>query len=390
MKRFRMAIGLMCVAAFVLGSGTAFGAVNITALGDNQSSTLYGRGWGSDDTRADSQSSSSAGTNLIGLTKTDQPEATDGPGTAAMDAEIDFYISFGAAPGTVPTGTWAGAVKFSEGVGAGKAQMSHRKDDATGWFTGSDMINNFSAYYNWYRETSTGAPAAAFKLGFKTSEFGGCGNSSRTGEDVWDKIIVYEPYQNGHSPQNTAYVDTWVTETMDWDNGNFWCFDRATLTSSQGNPQPFAVMYSDNIKSFQTATCGTDSILTSVQFGIGSGNENTTSYVNEFQTSVYLSNTLIQFGSAGASCPGDCNGDGVVNLSDLSILSAQWGSSGPEADLNSDGNVNLSDLSILSADWGCGEGGGGGGGLDATGVPLPSAVGAGLALLGLAATRRRR
>ncbi len=49
--------------------------------------------------------------------------------------------------------------------------------------------------------------------------------------------------------------------------------------------------------------------------------------------------------------PGDLNGDGVVDGSDLTLLLAGWGSGGP-ADLNNDGTVNGSDLTILLANWG--------------------------------------
>lgn len=54
--------------------------------------------------------------------------------------------------------------------------------------------------------------------------------------------------------------------------------------------------------------------------------------------------------------PADFNGDGVVNVSDLLILFANWGacpSSGAcVGDLNNDGSVNVSDLLILLANWG--------------------------------------
>jgi hypothetical protein len=56
-------------------------------------------------------------------------------------------------------------------------------------------------------------------------------------------------------------------------------------------------------------------------------------------------------------CPGDANGDGVVNAVDLSILASEWGrqctSQQPcRADFNHDGIVNAVDLSILAANWG--------------------------------------
>lgn len=51
----------------------------------------------------------------------------------------------------------------------------------------------------------------------------------------------------------------------------------------------------------------------------------------------------------------DVNGDGGVNISDLSILAAHFGLSGQSfstGDLNGDGSINISDLSVLAAAWG--------------------------------------
>lgn len=60
-------------------------------------------------------------------------------------------------------------------------------------------------------------------------------------------------------------------------------------------------------------------------------------------------------GAATTGKAGDVNGDGVINLNDLSIVSSNWNKTGMTAaqgDLNSDGAVNLNDLSILSSNWG--------------------------------------
>ncbi len=57
--------------------------------------------------------------------------------------------------------------------------------------------------------------------------------------------------------------------------------------------------------------------------------------------------------------PGDVNCDGVVDISDLALMGANWGhqvgSNGygwQSGDLNGDGVVDISDLAILGADWG--------------------------------------
>ncbi|MCC6680605.1 MAG: exo-alpha-sialidase [Phycisphaeraceae bacterium] len=57
--------------------------------------------------------------------------------------------------------------------------------------------------------------------------------------------------------------------------------------------------------------------------------------------------------------PGDANGDGMVNLSDLQILGDNWQSTTAtwaEADFTGDGVVNLADLQIIGDNWGYGSG----------------------------------
>lgn len=55
------------------------------------------------------------------------------------------------------------------------------------------------------------------------------------------------------------------------------------------------------------------------------------------------------------NCPGDLNGDGIVDSADLNILLSNWGCIAPPAclgDLNNDGVVDSSDLNILLSNWG--------------------------------------
>ena len=55
------------------------------------------------------------------------------------------------------------------------------------------------------------------------------------------------------------------------------------------------------------------------------------------------------------SCPGDLDGDGLVNLSDLAQLLAHYGMTGVsynDGDIDNDGDVDLSDLSALLSVYG--------------------------------------
>jgi hypothetical protein len=55
--------------------------------------------------------------------------------------------------------------------------------------------------------------------------------------------------------------------------------------------------------------------------------------------------------NAGSQNPGDVDGDGVVNATDLAILFNNWGFGG-DTDLDGDGVTNGDDLAILLANWG--------------------------------------
>ncbi len=55
-------------------------------------------------------------------------------------------------------------------------------------------------------------------------------------------------------------------------------------------------------------------------------------------------------------CPGDVDGDGDTDHSDLGALLSDWGCTGGDCigDLDGDGQTGHSDLGILLSDWGCG------------------------------------
>ena len=52
-------------------------------------------------------------------------------------------------------------------------------------------------------------------------------------------------------------------------------------------------------------------------------------------------------------CPGDVDGDGVVNVADLLVLLDVWGTNDADADVTQDGIVNVDDLLVVLGDWGC-------------------------------------
>ncbi len=59
------------------------------------------------------------------------------------------------------------------------------------------------------------------------------------------------------------------------------------------------------------------------------------------------------FVAAAGECPGDTNGDGVVNFSDLNAVLADFGNSGDlPGDVNGDGVVNFEDLNLVLSAFG--------------------------------------
>jgi hypothetical protein len=54
----------------------------------------------------------------------------------------------------------------------------------------------------------------------------------------------------------------------------------------------------------------------------------------------------------GPQCDADVNGDGEVNVTDLLVVSDQWGQANSPADINDDGIVDVIDLLIVVGNWG--------------------------------------
>jgi parallel beta-helix repeat protein len=286
-QSYRLFIGSFAILLGVAGHALA-ADINTSALTEN--------GWYSDDTRADGTGTQSAGTNLISPTLTDAPES--GSGNPAHDADILSQVTFVIPPVPVPSGTHPGAahLKIAPGSGSGKSQISHR--DLGGHATGSVFAPGFSLNYSWMGD-GTVSVTASVKFGIKTSEFGSTGISTRTGENAWDKVLIYEP-----GNLNGGLADgTWYTENVDYTTGKWWFFDRTVGAGSIGTPLTLsdmstsAVMVGGRpISTVFALISDPGAIITSVQFGIGSGNAGGSVYVNELTTNFYRSGDKTTFG----------------------------------------------------------------------------------------------
>jgi hypothetical protein len=282
----------------------AFWALLVAPIGAQNTSVLSQNGWFSDDTRADGTGVSAAGTNLISPTLTDNPEASSMAASSAFDVEIRNQIRFIAAPGTIPMGTHTGALHLRIGPsGSGKSQVSHRDTSINGHCAGNAAFGTgMQAQYSWMGDGAVSI-TAGLKLGVRTSEFGMTGVSSRTGENAWDKIVIYEP-----GNLNGGISDgVWRVENVDWDTGTWWFFDRTVGASTIGTPLTLQQMSTSMITVSGTKTIqdvynlitAPGAVVTSVQFGIGSGNAGGSVYVNQLETNFYRVGETTTFGCDG-------------------------------------------------------------------------------------------
>ena len=74
-------------------------------------------------------------------------------------------------------------------------------------------------------------------------------------------------------------------------------------------------------------------------------------HAQTFHPCCFVEIVVVVPANAGNQVPGDMDGDGAVNATDLAILFNNWGGAGA-TDLNGDGVTNGQDLAILLSNWG--------------------------------------
>jgi hypothetical protein len=158
---------------------------------------------------------------------------------------------------------------------------------------------------------------ASLKFGIKTSEFGSAGVSGRTGENVWDKVLIYEPGQGNGNNSDGA----WDTETITYMSGRWWFFDRVNIAASIGTPLTLADMSTSGImvggrpiSVIFALISDPGAIITSVQFGVGSGNAGANVYVNQLETNFYRAGDITTFGGS------EPTGGSVTGMSPTRII----------------------------------------------------------------------
>ena len=83
-----------------------------------------------------------------------------------------------------------------------------------------------------------------------------------------------------------------------------------------------------------------------VEYSIALGGYSATTPLGTGTLNVSVSSPV----SCGTPCPGDYNGDGIRNGSDLATLLSSWGA--PAGDITGDGNTDGADLTTLLSGWG--------------------------------------
>jgi LPXTG-motif cell wall-anchored protein len=168
-----------------------------------------------------------------------------------------------------------GSVNLLSPAGTDKATIAYVDTNGLGGLAG------LTASYRWYKDGPVGAPAPALKLGLQTSDFGSTGSSTRIGENNWDKVLIYEPYDNPDA--GSTPTGSWVTQTIDPNTGTWWMFNRTTLTTV--NPPHTSLTINQWLADGTWGTLLTGATIVDIQLGVGSGNAGSVGYVDWLEIS---------------------------------------------------------------------------------------------------------
>jgi hypothetical protein len=280
----KSALAISVVAIGLTASSARASTVYVSNFGDG--------GWKSDDTR------DATGVDLVGTNNTHAGDPAVVP-SAAHDTAIANQIKFVAGPAG---STYGGAVSIDGTSGnSGKSNFSVI-NPATGFDAASNLLTTFNATYQWYGQPNPTTRTLAFKLGIQSTEWGtGAGESQngftaqRSGESVWDLVLVHVPATSDNA---------WSTVSVDHDSGTWNLFRQA------GNaffPVPSATAQTLDAwaldPTFGNALFGPGAKVTSVQFGLGSGQRQSIGYVDYLQTNLLNDGDLIDFQAAGFVAP---------------------------------------------------------------------------------------
>jgi len=254
--------------------------INVTGLGSG--------GWFSDDTR------NTSGTDLIGTTLTHAGKPGQAP-TAADDKAILQQIAIVAGPAG---STYGGAFKI-DGTSSNSGKSNISTIDTNGFVAASFLPTSFEAEYQWYGQPNATTRTLGFKLGIQSTQWAASQSSftaGRSGESAWDLVLVHVPATSDN---------TWTTVDVDSTTGTWTLFAQAgnsyfATTFNGGNStQSLGAKTLDAWEAdatFGPILFGTGAKVTSVQFGLGSSQRDSISFVDYLQTNILNNGDLIDFG----------------------------------------------------------------------------------------------
>jgi hypothetical protein len=199
---------------------------------------------------------------------------------ATTPAAIDSRIQFSGGPAGSD-----GSVNLLSPASNDKATIAYVDTNGLGGLAG------LTASYRWFKDGPVGAPAPALKLGLQTSDYGSTGSSSRIGENNWDKVLIYEPYDNPNA--GSTPTGTWVTQTISASSGDWWMFDRTTLTAV--NTPHNSLTINAWLADATYGTRLTNATIVDIQLGVGSGNAGSVGYVDWLEISALSAGERINF-----------------------------------------------------------------------------------------------
>jgi hypothetical protein len=285
----------MCFSARSVARGLFGGLVVLTVAAGSEASpvTVYDfgvAGWRSDDTRNNS------GVNLVGITNTNAPRPGQTP-TGADDLAIEQQIQFVAGPAGATYG--GGAVKIETGTSGSSKSNFSVVDAASGFADASDLVDpSFNVNYQFYKENLGNGSTLAFKLGIQSTDWGtGVGDSqetfvaTRSGESAWDLVLVHVP---------TVSSSVWSTVNLTATTGDWVLFRQAG--NAFFTPGPPANPFAQTLAAWNADPTwgprlfGAGALVSSIQFGLGSGQANGSAYVDYLQTTLLNDNDIVNFG----------------------------------------------------------------------------------------------
>ncbi|MCC7083379.1 MAG: hypothetical protein IT427_00050 [Pirellulales bacterium] len=267
-------------------------------------------GWKSDDTR------NTSGTNLVGINSTHAGKPGQTP-TAADDTAIASQIQFVAGPNG---STYGGAVSIDgTSSNSGKSSISVI-DTSSGFGTGASLLTSaFSAQYEWYGQPNLTTRSLAFKIGIQSKSWASSQASftaTRSGESVWDLVLVHVPASSDNM---------WSTVSLDHDSGTWALYRQAGnsyFTAPIASPQTLDAWASD--PNYGDLLFDSSAKITSVQFGLGSSQRNSISYLDYVQTNLLNGGDVIDFKAAGTAAVPEASSILVWSLLALAVSGATW------------------------------------------------------------------